>query len=98
MAGVRTVGCSFARLILAFHRHCEKERERVLAGAAGSEKDERMRKPAGGDGGAKVLNRVRVADEVVEGGRKGHLFRLPRALRRPLRDHAQGPQVKVMAA
>ena len=64
-----------AGLAFALDGHGEHEGEGVLSGSAGAGEDERVRKAAGGDGGAEVLDGGAVAEEVVEGGGKGgHSF------------------------
>ena len=67
---------SLAGLEFALERQGEQQGERILAGAAGAEEDERVREAAGGDGGAEALDRGVVADEVVEGGGKRHDFQI----------------------
>ena len=61
------VGPEIAGLAFALDGHGEHEGECVFAGAGGTGEDERVGEPTGCDGGAEVLDRRGVAEEVVEG-------------------------------
>ena len=69
----------FPRLLFACERQGQHQRKRVFARTRGSRQDDGMRKAARSNGGAKIRNRVRIAQKVFECCWKGHRFSLPRA-------------------